>query len=116
MLFDTDGKKIDVPSLKQAGIMLRNNPWVKRKYPILRAYLAGSVVRGEARPDSDLDILLVIPRVRGKSALKLSERYHSRFEMESQRSTFKGRLVDFQFYYEENEHQILTMNNPILLT
>ena len=94
---------------------MRNNRWVKRKYPILRAYLAGSVVRGEASPESDIDILLVIPPVRGKSALKVSEQYHSRFELEAQQTHYKGRVVDFQFYYESDENEILSMAKVKLL-
>ena len=44
-----------VPILKEAGV--------------LRSSLFGSVVRGEARPDSDVDILVELPR--GKSMFDL---------------------------------------------
>ena len=115
-LNDSAGNPIAIPSLKETSHLLRRNLWVKRQYPILRAYLAGSTSRGEARPDSDLDILLVINPVRGKRSISVSEQYHARFTSDHQKPHFAGRQVDFQFYYPDEESRILKMKNPILLT
>lgn len=35
----------------------------KDKYPIVKAFVFGSRVRGDAYPDSDLDIAIISPRV-----------------------------------------------------
>tara|TARA_A200000159_G_scaffold163220_1_gene188880 strand:- start:537 stop:890 length:354 start_codon:yes stop_codon:yes gene_type:complete len=113
---DTSGDTIAIPTLIEATRLLRRNLWVKRQYPIVRAYLAGSTSRGEARPDSDLDILLVINPVKGKRSISVSEHYHARFTADHQKPHFGGRQVDFQFYYPDEESRILKMNNPILLT
>lgn len=112
---DISGNAISVPSLTEVTHLLRRNLWVKRNYPILRAYLAGSTSRGEARPESDLDILLVINPVRGKRSISVSEQYHARFTAVHQKPHFEGRPVDFQFYYPDEESVILNMDNPILL-
>jgi len=78
----------------------------RRKWKIVAAYIVGSVARGTARPDSDLDIAVVIEMRNGKpprlSALKETDLYHSNFRSNSQKATWEGRVVDFQFFYADD--------------
>ncbi|APD92017.1 hypothetical protein BM525_19225 (plasmid) [Alteromonas mediterranea] len=99
---DSSGNAILLPSLAEVERMLRRNLWSKRKYTILAAHVVGSVAKGTATPDSDIDIALVIPKVRGKSSLKVTEGYHSRFSFDHQMPHFHGRRIDIQFFYEES--------------
>ncbi|HLM60330.1 MAG TPA: nucleotidyltransferase domain-containing protein [Pyrinomonadaceae bacterium] len=86
--------------------------WVKRRLKqnivafygeVLNAYVVGSIARGTARPDSDLDIAVIIKKQRSLSALKFTERYHSRILSENWKPQFNGRVVDFQFFYESDQ-------------
>lgn len=86
--------------------------WVKRQLKqsvvpfygeILKAYVVGSVARRTARPDSDLDIAVIIKPQRKLSSLKFTERYHARIKFESWKPKFGGRRVDFQFFYATDE-------------
>lgn len=43
---------------------------ILRRHDVIRAGIFGSFARGEARPDSDLDLLIELPR--GKSLFDLS--------------------------------------------
>lgn len=113
---DTAGNEIAIPTRGQALSLLRNNLWVKRRYAPTHIFLAGSTVRGEATPESDLDILMVIPPVRGKRAITVSEQYHARFTHDHQKPHFQGRLVDFQFYYASSLPHIEAMDGVIRLT
>ena len=45
-----------------------------RAFDPLRVVVFGSVGRGEARPGSDLDLLMVLPRVDDKRALRVAAR------------------------------------------
>ena len=88
--------------------------WVKRHLKqnvvafygtVLGAYVVGSVARGKAGPESDLDITVIIKRQRGVSSLKFTDRYHARILHESWKPNFGGRIVDFQFFYE-TDHEL----------
>jgi predicted nucleotidyltransferase len=56
-----------------------------------------------AGDDSDIDIAIIIPKVKGKTALKATEQYHSRFTANHQMPHFHGRRLDFQFLYEDDK-------------
>ena len=58
--------------------------------------------RGWPVDGSDIDIAIVIPKVKGKTSLKVTEDYHSRFTSNYQMPHFHGRRLDFQFFYEDN--------------
>lgn len=85
--------------------------WVKRNLKVnlvpfhrevLDAFVVGSVARGTARPDSDIDIAVIVPPVRNKTSIKISEEYHSRILHDSWKPRWNGRIVDFQFFYESD--------------
>ena len=90
------------PSLSWVRSTLRNSLYAPLRVQILAAYVVGSEAKGLARPDSDLDIAVVIPEIRGKTALQFSERYHNRFPSDSAKPAWEGRRVDFQFFYPSN--------------
>jgi predicted nucleotidyltransferase len=92
--------EIKLPTITKVTSLLRNNKWAKRNYNILSAFVVGSVAKGTAVDDSDIDIAIIIPRVSGKSSLKITEHYHSRYTANHQMPHFHGRRLDFQFFYE----------------
>ena len=49
---------MDIEEIKKVSPVLR-------KYPITEAYLFGSIVRNEDRPDSDVDILVKFSKLGG---------------------------------------------------
>lgn len=75
----------------------------RKTWRILAAYIVGSEAKGTARPDSDLDIALVVERRCGKPAkldsIKLTQYYHMNFRHEHWKPTWEGRIIDFQFFY-----------------
>lgn len=97
---DKDSNEIMLPTVTKVGSLMRNNKWVKRNCEIISAFVVGSVAKGTAGDDSDIDIAIIIPKVRGKTALKFTEQYHARFMSNHQMPHFNGRRLDFQFYYE----------------
>jgi len=90
------------PTLAWLRSALRNNLVAPVRRPILAAYVVGSEAKGTARPDSDLDIAVVIPRVQGKTALQITEEWHSRFSSQQFWPHWNGRPVDVQFFYEDD--------------
>ena len=89
----------DYPTIEWVESELRNNFVVRRRYRVLAAFIVGSEARGTATERSDLDVAVVIPSVRGKSALEVSEIYHASFTDERFKPHWNGRVVDFQFFY-----------------
>jgi len=87
------------PNLAWVRRELRANLVSRRRGKVLAAYVVGSEARGTAKRSSDLDIAVVIPRVRGKTALQVSEHYHSKFTGDRLKPKWGGRTVDFQFFY-----------------
>lgn len=69
---------------------------------ILDSFVIGSEAKGTATPDSDLDIGVVVAPVRGKTALQLSEEYHSNFPTNESKPHWNNRRVDFQFFYPDD--------------
>lgn len=69
---------------------------------ILGAFIVGSEARGTARPDSDLDVAVIIPHVRGKTSLRVTEKYQAHFTGNSQKPKWNGRVVDVQFFYPDD--------------
>ncbi len=67
--------------------------------PILAAYLIGSQATGKARPDSDMDVALVIVPVKGKDSLHYTEAFHHHYRSNREMPEWNGRRVDFQFFY-----------------
>ena len=95
-------KSVELPTLNWVKSKLRNNVTFRVREKVLAAYVIGSVARGTARANSDLDIALVIPSKRRISALRLSERFHLKMALTGGiYPTFLGRRVDFQFFFPD---------------
>ena len=90
------------PSLSWVRSQLRNNVVAPCRYKVLRAFIVGSEARGAAKSTSDLDIALIIPDIRGKTSLQVTENYQSKFRNDFFRPKWGGRIVDFQFFYAED--------------
>ncbi len=90
------------PSLRWVVGRLRNNVIYRVRYKVLDGYVVGSEAKGTARPDSDLDIAVIITPVRGRSALQISERYHAQFADDQWKPHWNGRVVDIQFFYPDD--------------
>lgn len=90
------------PTLAWVRNNLRNNLTSRRKEKVLVAFIVGSEAKGTATSTSDLDIALIIKRKPKLSALKLTERYHAKFVTDAQKPVWNGRIVDFQFFYEDD--------------
>jgi predicted nucleotidyltransferase len=95
---ETDTAKV-YPTLRQLRSILRNNIIVPLKRKIHAAYIIGSEAKGTAKTTSDLDIAIIIDPVRGKTALQLTEIYHSKFYNENFTPKWNGRKIDVQFFY-----------------
>jgi len=75
------------------------SPYAPMRVNVLDAFIVGSTAKGNGTEESDLDIAVVIPPVRGKSALAVSEAYHQKFFTDDQKPRWIGKRVDFQFFY-----------------
>ena len=87
------------PTLSWVRQTLRYCVFAPSRRKILAAYIVGSEAKGTARPDSDLDIAVIIDPVRGKSSMQYSDQYHWKFPSDESKPTWNGRRVDFQFFY-----------------
>jgi len=90
---------MNYPTLSWVRQQLRNNLHSRVRYPILDAYIVGSVAKGEATEISDLDIAVIIPEADRVTAVRRSERYHAKFSSNAQKPHWDGRVVDIQFFY-----------------
>lgn len=88
------------PSLRWVRTNLRNNSGFRFRPKVLRAFVVGSVAKGNFHAKSDLDIAVVIPQKKRVSALRFTEDFHTRMAVTRSRyPQFNGRRVDFQFFY-----------------
>jgi predicted nucleotidyltransferase len=65
----------------------------------INVFIIGSYARNENKEESDLDIAIVIPTIRGKTSLQYSANYHSCFTHNRQKPSWHGIVVDIQFFY-----------------
>lgn len=91
------------PNKKNIMNFLRQNMVSRVDYPIFHAFIIGSEAKGTANEESDLDIAIVIPKSERITALKRTERYHEKFYSDGQKPKWNGRIVDFQFFYEDDK-------------
>jgi predicted nucleotidyltransferase len=97
------GKQIELPTLNWVKSKLRNNVTFRVREKVLAAYVIGSIAKGTAKANSDLDIALVIPAKRRVSALRLSEHFHLKMALtDGIYPMFLGRRVDFQFFFPDD--------------
>jgi predicted nucleotidyltransferase len=101
------------PDIKWVKRQLRTNLYSRVNHDVLDAFIVGSEAKGTAKDDSDIDVAVIIPKVQGKSALQVSERYHSRFMKESQKPTWDGRVIDFQFFYQDDPELVGYQKIPL---
>lgn len=94
---------MSIINLKTVKSLLRNNNGRRYRGIIIQAFIVGSVAKGTAKPESDLDIALVIPAIRGKNSLRYSEEFHQRYRNDFCYPKHAGRKVDFQFFYVGNK-------------
>lgn len=103
--------ELEALTLAEVRRALRRNPVHSVRRKVLAAYVVGSCARPdkEARPDSDIDVAVVIPAFRRKSALRFTEEYYEKLSRRARtpeacerlgRARLVGRLVDFQFFFE----------------
>lgn len=90
------------PTLSWVRRELRYNWRSHTRRRVLAAYIIGSEAKRTSGPDSDLDIAVVVDRVRGRTSLQLSSYYHSKFMNVSEKPNWQGRVVDFQFFYPDD--------------
>lgn len=91
---------ITMPDVRR---FVRYNPVSSRREKVLNAYIIGSVAKGTANENSDIDIAVIIDKKPKLSALKLTEQYHAKFTSDQQKPRHEGRLVDIQFFYPEDQ-------------
>ena len=94
--------------------LLRNNHGRRYRGQILACYIVGSVAKGTSTEDSDVDVAIVIPEVRGKSALKYTEEFHQRYLTDSCYPQVDGKKVDFQFFYASDSEIAGYSKIPVL--
>lgn len=87
---------------------------ILRDFPDAQAiYLYGSVARGEQRPDSDIDLAVLLPRERARSAGELTMREtHLGLERLARRSVD---LVNLRLASSVLQNQIVSTGNCIYL-
>jgi len=90
------------PTIRDVKHILRHSLYAPRVQVIV-AYVLGSEARGTAKENRNLDIGIVIPTVRGKSSLKFTENYHNKFSSDAGKPHWKGRRIDFQFFYPADD-------------
>ncbi|HNC58624.1 MAG TPA: nucleotidyltransferase domain-containing protein [Leptospiraceae bacterium] len=100
-------RKIPEITMKDVRRLLRNNFGRRYRGEIVEAFIVGSVAKGTHHDNSDLDIALVIPAIKGKTALKYTEEFHNAYRNNSCYPNFSGWKVDFQFFYASD----LELNN-----
>lgn len=95
-------KEIQYPSLKKVRSWLRWNITAPMKKKVIGAYIIGSEAKGTAKPNSDIDIAIIIEPMSRKTSLKFTEDYHSKFKNNNSYPKWNGRKIDFQFFFPED--------------
>jgi predicted nucleotidyltransferase len=93
---------IEYPSIAYLKKELRYNYTKSIRPKILKAFIIGSEAKGKVNPKSDLDIALIIPKIKGKTSIQFTEIFHSNFISEYQKPKWNNRIIDFQFYFEDD--------------
>ncbi len=87
------------PTLSEIRQLLRYNLTKPLRVKIINVFVIGSEAKGTANSMSDLDIAVIIPKLKRKTSINFSEDYHSRFTSENQKPKWKNRLIDVQFFF-----------------
>ena len=89
----------EYPSLRFIKRKLKNNLTKPFRKKILAAYVIGSEANGTSKADSDIDVAVIIDKLKRKSSLKVTEEYHSNFIFDYQKPSWNNKIIDFQFFY-----------------
>lgn len=82
---------------------LRSNPVNPVRLKIIATYVIGSFAKGMQSSKSDIDIAVVIPKLRTTTSLQFTENFHFRFTHQKQKPKWNGRIIDIQFYFEDDD-------------
>ena len=93
---------IEYPSIAYLKKELRYNCTKSIRHKIFKAFIIGSEAKGNSNSKSDLDIALVIPKIKGKTSIQYTKNFHSYFTSETQKPKWNSRVIDFQFYFEDD--------------
>lgn len=85
------------------------SPIANIQFKILNMFIIGSEAKGTSKPNSDLDVAVIIPELKGTSALDFSEIYHSTFKSNEDMPHWNDKRIDFQFFYQ-NDPSLQTYN------
>lgn len=94
---------IEMPKISDIRGMLRYNPVKSCREKVLSAYIIGSTAKLSSKQSSDIDIAIIIAPKSRKTAIRFTEEYHESFVEERFCPHWKGKKVDFQFFYSESE-------------
>lgn len=101
------------PTITEIRGLLKNNLAKSIRVKVLKAFIIGSEAKGTSNKNSDLDIAVVVPAINRKTSIQFSEHYHSYFKFENQKPKWDGRIIDFQFFYENDMHLKTLKKIPI---
>jgi len=90
------------PSKQWIVSCLRNSIISPIRLKLIDAYIVGSEAKGTSKPNSDLDVALVVHAIRGKTSLQKTMQYHSKFYDDKFKPRWNGRIVDIQFFNPED--------------
>jgi hypothetical protein len=90
---------MEYPTIAWLKSALRYNLTKSLRIRPINVFIIGSYARNEHKEESDLDIAIVIPVIRGKTSLQYTANYHSCFTHNRQKPSWNGMVVDIQFFY-----------------
>lgn len=93
----------EYPTISFLRKALRYNAVKSLRPQILNMYIIGSEALGTGFEKSDLDVAVIIPKIKDKSSIQYTENYHTHFLHSNQKPKWNNRIIDFQFFFEEDD-------------